>query len=1131
MPEIITGRAHSGREYLFFERVREAAETCGSGKVLVIVPDQFSFEMDRLLYEQLGVKLFNSINTAGVTSLCEKICRESGGSSKSNADDNAKLIAMYRAQAHLRADSKSGITFYRRSLLRPSFIESSLSLVSGFTHSSVSPESLRAAAESTGEVSARLSDIGIIFSEYKNELNKMGLSDSLSKTALAAELSRKSGYFKGKRIFLSEFTSFSADEMLLVKAMIADAAKVTFSLMLDDVHDSIDPFSETVRTYSRIERASQEVNHSVRRTRTNEVLQSEPLTAVNNNCYSYRPEKTDSQGLVKVCAATDVYEESDYICAEIMRLAREENYSLNDIAVICGALDDSSRILSAACERCGIPYFIDTSRSALTSIPAKYLVSILEAAMTRTYKTEYILRIVKSPLADFFYYDACDLEDFCIKWNVEGDMWTRPFVVEGAAAQSARIEESRKKIIEPLEKFRTACKAEDVTVGAMCEALFTLLDDVKMSEKVYSQVKRASVGNDTDVEIMRSLKQVWLAMVGAIRCIYENMREEKMSLRAFSELLTLMISAQKISAPPQKAECLRIGDADRTRLSGVRALFIMQANDGIFPGNIKHCEILSESDIARLDKLGMDIELSPRIQLDSERMKVYSAVTAPIERLYVSYSESDRSGNVAAPSQLPATIRSLFSDDIFVKISELPDEFFCTSYDTAFYKFLEHSKDRTVSAANILSSLHSSAEYTMRLSDIELAAKPQTDKLTAQMAKQMFFKNDLNISATRISDYYKCPFLYFCRYGLKLSVPSTVEIDSLYTGNIAHKCLEYVMSTDEKGRRVYNKKFPQMTDEELFSIINKCTEDYITEYMGGTYGKTLSFRHAVERLKVSILHMAINFREEMKNSLFVPAEFEYDISDKSGKPILSLAADGVNINLRGVIDRVDLYRTDSCTWLRIVDYKTGRQTFDEAEVYHGLDLQMLIYLLAATIGLKEDSGGQEIQPAGIMYSHISFVKPSLDEEKVRQLENEGELENALILERAKAYKPDGMSLGEEILDGMNTDHNGVFTIFRLTSKGAVHGSSAAKPVEKEKLIAMEQFAMKKVVQMAQGLKAGNIEASPLQTKSGLACAYCGYRSMCRNADPKNPRAVSNEDKEKLEIELSEISKHLLDKGV
>ena len=89
MTEIITGGVRSSRESLFIERICAAASA--GEKVLVIVPDQFSFEYDKTLNEALGARLFNSIETTGFQHLAEDISARYGSKAKDSANANAQM--------------------------------------------------------------------------------------------------------------------------------------------------------------------------------------------------------------------------------------------------------------------------------------------------------------------------------------------------------------------------------------------------------------------------------------------------------------------------------------------------------------------------------------------------------------------------------------------------------------------------------------------------------------------------------------------------------------------------------------------------------------------------------------------------------------------------------------------------------------------------------------------------------------------------------------------------------------------------------------------------------------------------------------------------------------------------------
>ncbi|MCR5141570.1 MAG: PD-(D/E)XK nuclease family protein [Ruminococcus sp.] len=1117
MPQLIYGRAHSRFDEIFFEKVKLSAE---KGRVLVIVPDQYSFEMEKQLYRHLGAKLFNSIGSAGIGRLCERIRRDLGGSDKSYANDATRIIAMYRAQSAL---TKSGEPLScGRSLLRPQFVADTISLISRFIKSGASPDSVMAASQMSAAMSPRLRDMSLIYKAYLEELSQMGLADDMSEVARAAEMARNKGYFKGVTVFFDSFTGFSSDQLKLIDAVVSQADDVLFSILYDSMEGGSEVFAQTARTISRLDDITADHGKTLERIPADGGLSQTPaLSHINNEYFKYVRTKATAGESVRVGCASDIYEESDYICSEIVRLTRECGYRYSDIAVICGALSETADIIAASAERYEIPYFVDRTASALDTLPSRYLMSILDAAVSREYRTEKVLRIVKSPLSPFFDFDANDLEEFCMTWNVEGDMWLEPFTPAGVKVKP-RIEENRKRLIEPIEEFRRAAK--NAPAADICEALFRLLETFKMSDGIYSQVRRLKLENETEVEFLRSFKQVWLGMVDSVRTIHDSMGDTVMTLRHFYELLRLMLGGLILSSPPQKADCVLIGDAERSRLSDIKVLFIMQANDGVFPRRISSDSLLRDSDIKLLDRSGIELELSPVIQLDSERMALYTALTAPSERLYVTYSLLSSTGDNVTPSQLPASLRGLFEDDVFVNISALPQDSFCTSYRTAFNSCLEHFKDNSEIAASVRASVCTDKGYAERLAVISAIAGQKTESLDSKTAQKLFFPENVSLNSTCIKDYYRCAFMYFCKYGLGLRKSSKMDIDAMHFGLIVHYCLEKVMSVERDGKRVYDTDFPLLTDKQLRSCISRFADEYVEQQMGGSFGKDSSFFDALSRLKQSVFYIAANFRDEMKDSEFIPVAFEKNLFGNDGKALLTVEADGISIDLHGAVDRADIYETEHGTWLRIVDYKSGKQSFSKSSVYNGLDLQMLIYLLALSSG-RSGLSDKELIPCGLNYFHTVYVPPAFNCAEVYEFEQKGELEQQIYLTRANAYKPEGV-MDPSSKDFLNMAHNGVYTVFSYTKAGAMSAAGKRSSVTENELRAMELFALTKVTEMAEGLKNGEISPDPLAIGNKLPCVYCDYKAMCKNANPLEYRSVRPEDEDLLNEELKRLSKQL-----
>lgn len=1116
MLKLITGGNRSDREMLFLNAVKQSAV---DGKdVLVVIPDQFSFEYDKKLYDAMGAKYFNKIQTAGFNRLAELIAKKYGGDSKNNADNNAVIITMYKAICRLK--DTDDVRFYKKALGKSSFLSEVIDLISELTRSGITAEDLRIASENTdGLLSMKLFDISRLFEYYSDELKKAGLKDSLTALGECCALAEQNKCFENKCVFIDSFSDFSADEYKLIECMLKQSYDITVSLLIsheNKAKSNKSPFAETIRTAQKLKELAKTYNINVQETKikSDSDANSTGIEYINQNLYC-SVSQTQNPNDVKIISALDVYEEIEYVCAEISRLVMEENYHYKDIAVLAGNIQEISSVIEGVFERYGIPYFIDASHGAAQSALVIYLRSIFECVLTKHWNTEKLLKYAKSPLSDIYDYDISDLEDYCITWNVNGDMWLSDFTASSGEGSSLnRINKTRIKIIEPLAEFKNSCK--NASSQSICLALYKLLNDIKLSEQMFSKVKLASRDADNGLEWAREFKQLWQTVLSAVSAIYTDMNREIMTLKEFNEIFGLMISQMTVSKPPQNVDSVRVASTEHSRLSDVKTAFVVQTNDGVFPSDVKNSGLFSNREKKQLEEQDLNISNNALRQIESQRFNVYSALTLPQDKLYVTFSESDSQGALKRPSAVVGMLKKIFGD-IEKKTKDMPIDFFCTSYRTALYKYLEKKGDNTVETATLKESL-SGTPIEHKLDFIQSSLNEDTHQLSGDMAKKLFFSHDMNLSATRVKDYYSCPFSYFCKYGLKLKKALPVVMNPVNTGNLVHSCLEKIMSKpDKNGVRKYNSKFPKISDDIIKECIHDEFQDYITDNLGGGFGKTAGFNESLKRLEDSAFFAVKNIQTELEDSLFVPKAFEYNLTKENGESILKLKLDeDIYINIRGSIDRADVFTAeDGQQYIRIIDYKTGDTTLRLEELYNGLNLQMLIYLLAVTQRTNDLNISGDLKPSAILYSHINFVKAEFTPTEIMKFKNGDELDEKLLRKRASAYKPDGMMIENEFtFNALNKRFSGAFTPFIFTSKGVISGRGK-QPVSEEYFCGLQQFALEKLYEMAQKLKCGDICPDPIKTSKSLVCTYCDYWAICGNSNPKNPRTANKSDVEKL----------------
>ena len=187
---------------------------------------------------------------------------------------------------------------------------------------------------------------------------------------------------------------------------------------------------------------------------------------------------------------------------------------------------------------------------------------------------------------------------------------------------------------------------------------------------------------------------------------------------------------------------------------------------------------------------------------------------------------------------------------------------------------------------------------------------------------------------------------------------------------------------------------------------------------------------------------------------------------------------------------MDGWIRDEKLYLRVVDYKTGKKSFDLAEVRMGLDIQMLLYLFT----LERQGGayfGREVVPAGVLYlparDDILAEERNITPEKLAQ-------------ERAKALRRSGLVLDQpEVLQAMEHDAltEPKYLPLRVNREGGLVGSLASA----EQLGRLGRYVERLLEDIAGEVRGGVIDADPCcHDESDSVCQFCDWAAACHFED-------------------------------
>lgn len=1105
MLKLIKGGAGTGKTYRLAELIKKSA---AEGRdTLVIVPEQFDFEYNRALYNFMGMRDYNRITVCGFSRLARQILIKYGGLRGKYADDTVKRAVMFRALTNL--NTQKSLQYFDRQAKNPRFINDALEYVKTMSSNGISAEYLAERTEFMNDhIRGKAQDISLIYTEFSRLLNEYGYKDGSCDMTEAAKRAAEQEYFRGTNVYIDEFKSFTADEYPMLSAMTAQADTLSVCLTTEDELPREYSLFETVnRTAARLEKCARECHTDVQTEflTENRRYKHDELAFLSRNIL--RTGKAMYEGecnAIKVYEAAEPYEEADFVCAEI-RALMEQGCRCSDIMVLARQKEIYSSVLDAAFERNGIPYYSDEKEGASHKALFIFLRTALKLAAAKNPFTEDILRYIKTGFTGLDTAECDILEEYCYKWGVEGKMWNEPFRISPDEPRDSAAENARQRIIAPLKRLREKCT--DTTADGICRAILDFLDETHASDAVMEYISAASKGAPDVIYAAREAKQLWELLCGLLQTLYTALGGAAMSLTEFCGLFEVASAGLSLSSPPQTLDAVSFSASHTARLANPKVIFVIGANEGALPFSAKPSALLSDRDIEALRSGGVDIAGSSGEKLADERYVAYASLSGASERLYISYPIADIGGKALYPSSCVKQICAMFGG-IKHTVGELDELYFCTTEQNGYYRYVQEYKRQSTDTASLRRALEEySPENKKRFEffDDPAAVSGHKKGISRDTAHKLYGR--LELSASRMEDYRLCPFMYFCKKGLKISPRSKVDLSAPSYGTVVHYCLSSILNDYPKA------DFVKLERTEVKAVVELLMKQYFdSEEVGGSYGKTARYLRAYNSLSDTLTDILMRLRDEFLQSDFTPDSFEYTIGHDGMQKAAEITLPSTEkVYFTGAVDRVDIYTDkDGRRYIRVVDYKTGTKDLSYADIYYGINMQMILYLFALT---DPDCGGKyaDTEPAGVLYmpAKDAPLAPGRDSSDDIQRESAD----------TDTYRMKGLVLKDiDIVNAMEKDGRYKYIPVKLKDGSAFEYYS--KVITAQELANLRKYSAHIIEETAESIVSGRIEADPLVKKTHSPCSYCDYRSVCGNYPNIRSRSYDPDAKNKMKDILS-----------
>jgi len=183
--------------------------------------------------------------------------------------------------------------------------------------------------------------------------------------------------------------------------------------------------------------------------------------------------------------------------------------------------------------------------------------------------------------------------------------------------------------------------------------------------------------------------------------------------------------------------------------------------------------------------------------------------------------------------------------------------------------------------------------------------------------------------------------------------------------------------------------------------------------------------------------------------------------------------------------------------------KSSQQQFQLAYFYHGLQLQLVLYLAAAEEMMERKYPGKTIHPAGMFFCRLQ--DPILTEEDAITDE---EAEEKLLRE----MRPDGrISTETDVMAALDSrfaaeDYAGTSDVVRAGRKKDGTFTAYSAVMDEEDFQTLERFTRQRITSFAKEILSGNIAASPCTMEEKSPCSFCAYGAVC-GMEPDQAKTV------------------------
>ncbi|HOA71938.1 MAG TPA: PD-(D/E)XK nuclease family protein [Phycisphaerae bacterium] len=1129
----VVGRAGSGKTFRCLEAVRtRLRETAAEGpRLLLLVPEQASFQVERALIETPDIPAYTRCEVLSFQRLAYRVFAETGADPRRSDQTIGGLGRMMVIRRLIRRE-RVGLRLLGSVADKPGLVNQVAGTLDELMREEVDPAKLAEVAEAREEVdplgAAKLADVARLYQAYLDYLIEDRI-DPAQYLNLAAQRLDGCSFLSGAEVWVDGFAGFTRQEFHLLAEVAKRAAKVEITMLVDPAASAVEATQLPAISYSRFARAERTLVRLRTELQSRGVAIDEPIRLETNpeRCRFAAPEllqlerelfiggvastttPAQSPQAIRILEMPDRRTEVEAAVAEVQRLAAT-GMRYREMAIIVRDLAVYHDLISAAMRSRGIACFIDR-RQPTTHHPLIELVRALLALAEDDCRLDSVRLTFKTGLLSMDMVDADLLENYLLahgiagwqRWSKEWE-YTRFFQRRGengelSAEQRAilsRVNELRRKWCQAMGPWIETAKRGTLDGRTWARELFACLDRLRVAEKLERWAQAAVEEGQPEAADMH--RQVWTDFTELLDEFVRALGGESLRIDEFRETLEAALAEFNLGLAPATLDQVLVGQIERSRHPEIRAVLLLGFDEASYPLRRSEDPLLGDAEREALRQVNAEIGPSRNQKLADERMLAYIALTRASERLWISYPRQDADGK---PLQASAYLQDVLTTVPGLRVEKVPGpeagrapamissvRQLGARLAREFRYRPRRDDDLDIESRASWNALYEAARARAEWSNDlarALGGLRYTNEVVADPARvARLIDEPLTMSVSRLESFAACPFRHFAASLLRLQERVEAETSRIDLGQLCHAILERFVFELAKEK----KRLAELEDDEINERVDAIAQRTLPDMVLDLMLDDARSEFLCDRSRGHLSRVMRWQRDFARRGRFRPAaaEFPFGYRDRPDAVVRLRTPKGRDLLLRGRIDRVDVAELGDDLLGLVIDYKrTSHRRLDITQVYHGLALQLVGYLIALR-QTGRSLAGREIRPVAALY--LPLLEP------FKTVAHPDEAENV------KTYQCRGIldasvieAIDEEVRPG--SDGASRFLSAKLKSDGTPH--SVCDLAEREEVSALMAHVERRMGELADAIADGEIAIRPYRLNRRMPCPFCPYRPVCR----------------------------------